>query len=1437
MKRLIKKSLALMIALTMMFGSAPLAGFVGLELPSLKDVFANKAEASTYGVLTYVINNGQVKLIDCDESASGKLVIPSTLGGYPVTSIGGAVFGECTELTSVTIPDSVTSIGDYAFYKCTRLTSVTIGNGVTSIGDDAFYNCTDLTSIYYTGDIAGWCSIEFNNSSSHPKCYAYNLYISGKKVEGDFVIPDSVTNIGDYVFLNCTRLTSVTIGNGVTSIGSNAFYHCTGLKSVYYTGDIAGWCSIDFNNSASNPTYYANILYIDGQKVEGDFVIPDSVTSIGHYAFYQYTGLTSVTIGDSVTNIGNEAFYNCTGLTSVTIPDSVTSIGSYAFYSCVGLTSVTIPDSVTSIGSDAFYNTGLYNDSSNWENGVLYIGNYLIEAKTTISGAYTIKSGTKTIADETFYKCTGLTNITIPDSVTNIGRRAFLVCDNLTSVTIPDSVTSIGDYAFLDCTKLTSVTIPDSVTSIGSSAFYNTGLFNDSSNWENSVLYIGNYLIEAKPTISGDYVIKSGTKVIVDGAFNKCFGLTSTTIPDSVTSIGYSAFRSCRELISVTISDSVMSIDNDAFYDCSNIATTYYSGKPEQWNNISIGSNNDAISENIVFECNSEKPYYCKGTCGDNLTWTLYTDGNLMIDGTGDMTDYNSSSNVPWYSKHSIIKSVIIDNGVTSIGNGAFSGCSGLQELSFPVTAKIYNSPDVFKDCTNIKKITLTKGTTGIMPDYGNNTSTSSSTTYYRYTPWYISGCSEIVLQSGIKTIGQYAFYNCTNISTVQYEGTSDEFFGITIKSYNEPLFDATINFNFYSTKWICGDAVEKRVFRVGDKLVPPDMECAKGYAIADWTPEIPDTMPADNLTFTAVLKLRSYNVEWIVDDAVTEETVEFGQTISKPANPEKTGYTFVGWTPEIPETMPAKDMSFTAVFKANSYNAVFNANGGAWSDGETTKTVSTAFDSEIIAPEAPTKQGYIFSGWSPEVGTMDDVNGKAFNAVWIASTDIRYSVETYTMNTEGEYIKTVQSYTGVTDSTANAEYTVAKGFSLNEEKSVLSGVISADNSLILKVYIDRNKYKFTTVVDGAATETEYLYGSIIAEPAAPVKTGYTFAGWDKVIPATMPAEDFTVTARFTANSYNAVFDANGGKWSGGATTKTVATDFGSNIVAPANPTRQGYDFAGWDSEIGKMDDVNGKTFSANWTVRNDTKYTVEIYTMDAYGKYSSSKETNKGTTDTEVSVTANAQTGFTVNSTKSNLSGNISGDGSLVLRIYYDRNKYKLITNIDGNTTSKEYYYDASVSMPANPYKPGYKFIGWDKTIPSKMPANDVTVTAVFEQILFTMSIRNPSTTTIKYGDKIILHADMNEALPSGWTIKWTADNGNFSYSVSADGSTCTISPSKSGSTSFKATVYDENGNVFCEDTQSMTSKAGFFDKIGAFFRKLFGSTKTIPQLFKGIF
>lgn len=600
----------------------------------------------------------------------------------------------------------------------------------------------------------------------------------------------------------------------------------------------------------------------------------------------------------------------------------------------------------------------------------------------------------------------------------------------------------------------------------------------------------------------------------------------------------------------------------------------------------------------------------------------------------------------------------------------------------------------------------------------------------------------------------------------------------------------------------------------------------------------------ADGKTFAeckVTVNPADFTITWIVDGVETVETVTETNAIVEPETPVIYGYAFSGWTPEVPDVMPDEDLIFNGSWTPVECELVFDATTGAFADGTTKKIETVYFDSAINTPESPSKAGYIFLGWAlnnvnvgTNLGVMDDENGKYFTAIWVPSTDTRYAVETYTMNTEGEYVKTVQNFTGETDSTAIAEYNIMTGFTLNDEKSILNGTITADNSLVLKVYIDRNKYTFAMVVDGVSTETEYYYESVIAEPVTPNKTGYTFIDWDKSVPASMPAENVTITAEFDANSYDAIFNANCGKWSNGTTSKTVVTNFDSKIIAPENPVRQGYDFAGWDSEIGIMDDVNGKTFNAKWTARNDTKYTVEIYTMGTDGKYSVTREPKTGITDTEASVSATESVGFTFNSTKSNLSGNISSDGSLVLSIYYDRNVYAFVTIVDGKTTSKDYYFDATVTKPVNPVKPGYKFVGWDNTIPSKMPANNVTVTANFE-LSFKMSIRNPSTTTISYGDSIILHADMNETLPSGWTIKWTADNGNLSYS--ANGETCTISPNKSGDTTFTATVYDENGNEISKDTQTMKSKAGFFDKFVAFFKKLFGATKVIPQAFKVVF
>jgi len=260
-------------------------------------------------------------------------------------------------------------------------------------------------------------------------------------------IPEGVKHIGKNAFVTgdsyySSRLETVYIPSSVVSIGENAFYHS--IKKVYIT-DIAAWCGIDFANQEANPLSYAKNLYINEVLIT-DLEIPDSVTSIGDYAFNNCSKLTSITVPNSVTSIGNSTFYNCRNLMRVTIGNGVTRIGMYAFKNCSRLTSVTIPDSVTSIDLGSFY----------WCSSLTSI---------------TIPDSVTSIGDRAFSDCSNLTSIEIPDSVTSIGYRAFSDCSSLTSIIIPNSVTSIGGYAFAGCSSLTSVTIPDSVTSIGNYAF------------------------------------------------------------------------------------------------------------------------------------------------------------------------------------------------------------------------------------------------------------------------------------------------------------------------------------------------------------------------------------------------------------------------------------------------------------------------------------------------------------------------------------------------------------------------------------------------------------------------------------------------------------------------------------------------------------------------------------------------------------------------------------------------------------------------------------------------------------------------------------------------------------------------------------------------------------------------------------------------------
>ncbi len=689
----------------------------------------------------------------------------------------------------------------------------------------------------------------------------------------------------------------------------------------------------------------------------------------------------------------------------------------------------------------------------------------------------------------------------------------------------------------------------------------------------------------------------------------------------------------------------------------------------------------------------------------------------------------------------------------------------------------------------------------------------------------------------------------------------------------NDVTVTGTFTVNSYKLTFMSdGKVYDEKTYDFGADVTAPAAPTKTGYTFAGWDKEIPAAMPAENTVITAKWNVNKYTVTFDTDGGtdIPAITQDYGTDVTAPVNPTKTGYTFAGWTPEVPSTipaenitvkaqwsinsytltvkyvyedgteaenthtesvvygaaysvaspekegftpdaaavsgtMPADNVTVTVTYKTNAYTATFDADNGSEAEIRSFK-----YGEKVVAPAAPAKAGYTFAGWTPEIPETMPAKDLFFKAVWTANGDTNVTVNYYTEKLDGSGydIKTVVA-AGTTGSEFTAEIKDITGFTFKADGSVTSGTVAADGSLVLSVYYTRNSYTLSYTVDGKAhTSLTYKFGETVTAAAAPEKLGYTFSGWSGV-PSTMPANDVEASGTFTANTYYVAFDSNGGTgavddqqfsygeskaltanafertgytfagWStvangvggynytdgetvsnlctangakyvlyaqwtantytvtfskgaadaeGGMDTQTFTYDVAGRLTANAF-VRDGYTFGGWTDgtrtyadgeEVKNLAAGGNVVLTAVWTANGDTAVTLVYMLEQPDGTFDEAEKVfSKGTTDAVYTVSdaeKKAFTGFTLDETASVLSGVVTADGALTLTLKYSRNSYSLTYTVDGAQygEKKIYKFGEAVTAIEAPSKTGYTFSGWNG-VPSTMPANDVTVTGTF--------------------------------------------------------------------------------------------------------------------------
>lgn len=751
------------------------------------------SQAFTQDGINYEVNSVSDKTLNLlwGGDCKGDVVLPESLTyngvTYKISNIDDRAFSGCTGMTSIVIPEGVKRIGVQAFTNCSSLKSVTFPNSIIEISNmlgSAFAGCDSLNSInnyttitYNSFHGQEWYDERFYawyNSLPQKEIICVGNNVVGfkgmelVKKDTSIVIPYGITNIWDEAFKGFNKLISVSIPSSVTSIGKDAFGNCSNLAKIEGLDKLK---KIDrINKSAFEGTTWWNDSLPKGLVIIGDavigyikkyteiknpIVIPDGITTIEDNAF-SGMNFSEVYIPSSVKRIGEHAFSYNDSLRSVSMSEGLENIGMCAFYNCKSLEDVSIPNSVVCIGHGTFQ---------------------LDKSLKTVN----IPDGIAYVKDDVFSGCENLTSVTIPNGVISIGEDAFENCYNLSSVDIPESVKRIGQRAFYCCYKLSSIYIPKGVEQL----FYpNTSASHFSSNAFSGCTGLTSILVSADNKI---YDSRENCNAIIETATGTLMqGCSNTVIPESISKIGDNAFYGCYNLQEITIPENITDIGAYAFYNCSSLSsitipnsitcikegTFAYSGLTS----IMIPNSVDSIGKGVFQSCNnlisltvpeSVKAIgiECFSYCGNIRTINWSTEIPLsncfsnvdslrsIVFGKGvkEIED-KFFGNLGIRNPH--LGTVILSDGITRIGNGAFMGVPTMTSINIPSSVKEIGD-DAFNYCVSLTDVSISKGVNSIGQRAFSNCSNLAS----------------ITIPESVSIIGQNAFKNCKELTEVFLKG------------------------------------------------------------------------------------------------------------------------------------------------------------------------------------------------------------------------------------------------------------------------------------------------------------------------------------------------------------------------------------------------------------------------------------------------------------------------------------------------------------------------------------------------------------------------------------------------------------------------------------------------------------------------------------------